>query len=428
MASLLATPLEQSEIDELLALFPDFTGAVPDEARYWKKSDLELFIASNGQLKPKDAQPKMASCPFLSRARQRLAEMKVGEASAEYLSWCRHFKEHKPVNVLPGVAGCTPVQTVAKAPAVPKVPVVVSAKDWCGQTWNMDFWKALGHNMWWTCRSRSPSFEHDRRSADCVDVEGSPPEYIEYMQLLHSMDPDCLEANALAFPRLVMDGWCPFISKEGSCLLEKHWRELSPPGVRDMSPKWIKLFTTVFNMDFMDFFARFYKLALGAPGSISRLHRSNNGAHTWHRQIQGRRLFFLFPPQETSNLAEEEGGPVDHLEGYAASVSSVDIFYPSSKRHTAFVKASAQSVILHPGESLIIPASWWHYAVHLEPSVTLHHPFWGLQNRASFSEELREAFIASKMPAELREVAARNISQIHERIMEDDDDDSDFEV
>ena len=306
MDNLLATPLEKSEIDELLSLFPDFTGTVPEEARFWKKSDLELFIGSNGQLKPKESAAKAQSCPLLSRARQRLAELRIGEASAEYVSWARH-RQRKPVHQLPGLeTPCAPVQSSSQAPAVPRVPVVVSARDWCGKHWDMDFWKALGQNMWWTCRSRSPAFEHDRKAADSVDVQGSPPEFIEYARLLHSVDPDCLEENALAFPRLVMDGWCPFISKEAGALLEKHWRDLTPPGVKDMSPKWIKLFTTVFNMDFMDFFARFYKLALGAPGSISRLHRSNNGAHVWHRQIQGRRLFFLFPPDTA--LAEDRGG------------------------------------------------------------------------------------------------------------------------
>ena len=306
MDSLLANPLEKAEIDELLALFPDFKGAVPEEARFWKKSDLELYIASNGQLKPKESQAaKAQSCALLSRARQRLAELKIGEASAEYLSWSRHL-QRKPIHQLPGLESpCAPVQTSSQAPAVPKVPVVIPARDWCGSAWNMDFWKSLGQSMWWTCRSRSPAFANDRKAADCVDVEASPPEYIEYARMLQSMDPDCLEDNALAFPRVVMDGWCPFISTQGCALLEKHWREMSPAGVKDMSPKWIKLFTTVFNMDFMDFFNRFYKLALGAPGSISRLHRSNNGAHVWHRQIQGRRLFFLFPPQDTANLAED---------------------------------------------------------------------------------------------------------------------------
>ena len=47
------------------------------------------------------------------------------------------------------------------------------------------------------------------------------------------------------------------------------------------------------------------RLSLGAPGCISRLHVTNNGAHTWYTQIEGRRLFFLFAPQETSNLAED---------------------------------------------------------------------------------------------------------------------------
>eukprot|EP00434_Breviolum_minutum_P012711 symbB.v1.2.011203.t1/scaffold718.1/size169569/9 len=433
------TPLKCHEV----SLFPDFTGQLPDEARFWKKSDLELFLGSNGQLRPKEVSKGAQSCPLLSRARQKLAELKISEASPEYVSWCRHLagrgggysqsKDPTRDAVISAASlttvACSPVESKRTAPAVPKVPVVVPCpKEWCGSNWTMDFWKAQSQNLWWTCRTRSPAHEHDRRASDMVDVEGSPADYVDYAKLLQEKDPGCLEENAVAYPRLVMDGWCPFINAQGRRLLEKHWRELTPPGVKDLSFKWIKMFTTVFNLDFFDYFARFYRLSLGAPGCISRLHVTNNGAHTWYTQIEGRRLFFLFAPQETSNLAEEEGGPVDHLEGYAASVSSVDIFFPHPKRHAAFAQAKAQVVILQPGESLIVPSGWWHYAVHLDASVTLHHPFWALQNRARMSEELREAFIASKMPVELQEMAARNISQLHERIMEDDDDDSEAEV
>lgn len=42
-----------------------------------------------------------------------------------------------------------------------------------------------------------------------------------------------------------MDGWCPFVNAQGRKLLEKHWRELTPRGVKDLSFKWIKMFTTV---------------------------------------------------------------------------------------------------------------------------------------------------------------------------------------
>ncbi|CAJ1341483.1 unnamed protein product [Effrenium voratum] len=426
MAELLAAPLEKSEIEELKALFPDFQGEVPEEAAYWKKSDLELFIASNGQLRPKGEAPKAASA-FLSRARQALAERKIGEASQEYLSWCRHLRAGSSYQ--PAVASCKPVASAPSCPAVPRNPLVVPCpKTWCGQPWTLDFWRLHGSQMWWTCRSKSPAFERDRKGQDTADVEGSPSEYVDYARLLQQMDPQCSEENALAYPRLMMDGWCPFISTEGLRLLERHWKELAPPGVRDLSAKWIRMFTKIFNLEFLDFFARFFKVSLGAPGCISRLHVTNNGGHTWYTQLEGRRLFVLFSPAEAAKLAQEEGGAVDHVEGYAAAVSPVDIFFPNPKRHAALATANAQTTVLEPGQSLIVPAGWWHYAVHLEASATLHHAFWGLQTRGSFSEELREAFIASKMPADLREMADRNISELHGRIMDDDDDDSDLDV
>lgn len=65
----------------------------------------------------------------------------------------------------------------------------------------MDFWKAQSQNLWWTCRTRSPAHEHDRRASDMVDVEGSPADYVDYAKLLQEKDPGCLEENAVAYPR-----------------------------------------------------------------------------------------------------------------------------------------------------------------------------------------------------------------------------------
>ena len=76
----LAAPMEASDIAELVSYFPDFKGSLPPEACYWKRSDLELYLGSNGQLRPKE---RTGSCAFLSRARQRLAELKVSEATNE---------------------------------------------------------------------------------------------------------------------------------------------------------------------------------------------------------------------------------------------------------------------------------------------------------------------------------------------------------
>lgn len=55
-----------------------------------------------------------------------------------------------------------------------------------------------------------------------------------------------------------MDGWCPFINAQGRRLLEKHWRELTPPGVKDLSFKWIKMFTTATWPTFEYFTIRFF--------------------------------------------------------------------------------------------------------------------------------------------------------------------------
>jgi len=70
--SLLGAPLEQDEIDSIRSKFPDFAGEVPDEAKFWSESDLELFFNSNGQLRPREtSKMSMPSCALLTRLRQR---------------------------------------------------------------------------------------------------------------------------------------------------------------------------------------------------------------------------------------------------------------------------------------------------------------------------------------------------------------------
>lgn len=69
----------------------------------------------------------------------------------------------------------------------------------------MDFWKAQSQDLWWKCRTRSPAHEYDRRASDIVDVEGSPGEYADYAKLLQEKDPTCLEENAVAYPRLLLE-------------------------------------------------------------------------------------------------------------------------------------------------------------------------------------------------------------------------------
>mmetsp|Transcript_129457 Transcript_129457/g.360595 ORF Transcript_129457/g.360595 Transcript_129457/m.360595 type:complete len:430 (+) Transcript_129457:65-1354(+) len=424
--SLFAAPLEESEIAEIQAKFPDFDGEPPDEAKYWSRSDLELFFGSNGQLKPREtAKAGAPASALLSRLRQRLAEDGVDEAPAEYRSFCRHLRERaEAVHRLPGTAECTEVPRVDKAPALLKAPLLTrSPKDWAGRQFGLDFWRREYSGEWWKFRARAPSFENDKKGADKLAMQGTVAEYVDYVRVLQKMDPSCLEENAVAYPRVSCDSWCPFVGAARS-RFETCWRGLRPAGVKDLSVRWMKLFAATFNMDWLEFSARYFKVTLAAPGSISRLHKENHAAHVWFTQIEGKRLFFSFSPKDAQCLYEESGAQGDEgPEGYAACASPVDIFFPSQKRHPRFSTVKAQAAVLEPGDTLVLPTGWWYCSVALTPSVTMHHPFWNLENRTHLVPELKEAFDEKQMPPELKELSSRHFAALHEHILDDEDSD-----
>lgn len=302
--NLLGADLEQVEIDDIAAKFPKFEGEIPSQAKFWSKNDLEQFLSSDGAVRPPETMRSL-SCPLLTRVRQALAENKISEAPADYRALCCHLRERDPAHLLPSVAECLAVPRAERAPPVLKVPVVVpSGLDWPGRDWGLDFWKREYPNEWWKFRARSPLFSRDTASADLFQVEGSASEYIDYMRIVQDMDPKCQEDNSLAFPRLAADSWCPFPGG-ARALLERSWQKLSPVGTRDHTARWIKSFAAVFNLNWLEFLARFYKVTLGAPGCTARLHVVTRNAHCWYAQIEGRRLFFLFSPKESHNLYEE---------------------------------------------------------------------------------------------------------------------------
>merc|ERR1711963_1137795 len=109
------------------------------------------------------------------------------------------------------------------------------------------------------------------------------------------------------------------------------------------------------------------------------------------------------------------------MEGYTSTTSPVDILFPSMKRHPNFNNVKAQVAVLKAGEALVLPSGWWRYAVALEPSVTLHHPFWNLENRQHMTGEIRDTFDWDTMLPEEAEGYMAELKIIQEEIMEDSD-------
>mmetsp|Transcript_47101 Transcript_47101/g.108863 ORF Transcript_47101/g.108863 Transcript_47101/m.108863 type:complete len:439 (+) Transcript_47101:88-1404(+) len=421
--------LEQNEIDDLRQQFPRFCGEVPKEARFWTRTDLEEFFRSEGRKRPDEVcSSAIQSCPLLSRLRLQLAESKVKKAIPEYASYCKHLRQQSHFCQLPAAGSSSVVQRVREAPAQLTEPVtIVPRRDRVvkAEEWTLEFWRLNCNDVRWKCQSRPPAFEHD--AADAFMLEATIGEYVEYMEVISNMDGECSEDKSLAYPRVHIDGWCPFATFAFE-LFEGAWKELNPPGVRDLTPRWCEMYAATLDLgDWKQFLAQFYRIDIGVVGSFTRLHCEKHGAHQWFTQIGGQRLFFLFPPQDATKLYEEKGGYVEIVEemfmDYTTMTSPVDPFSPSQKKHPRFSLTTVKAALLGEGKTLVVPAGWWWCSVVTEPSVTLRHIFWDMDNRSRIVEEWWAPI--ERRSGDEREQLRPLFTELREELLQDDGTSSD---
>ena len=116
------------------------------------------------------------------------------------------------------------------------------------------------------------------------------------------------------------------------------------------------------------------KVFVGPAGTVTRLHQDAGDAHAWLGQVQGRKLFVCYPPDDASHLYP--------IQGETETVqSAVDPLIPqsiSSSVDRALYWAHARPVVfvLEPGEVVLVPRGWWHYAAALDLSVTVMRNFY----------------------------------------------------
>lgn len=87
----------------------------------------------------------------------------------------------------------------------------------------------------------------------------------------------------------------------------------------------------------------------------------------------GRRRVVLFPPEQPANLYV---GPLD-MTMAGQPTSMVDLEQPDLARFPRFAsaQASAQVVLLEPGDAIYIPAMWWH-EIRAEGALNLLVNYW----------------------------------------------------
>jgi hypothetical protein len=113
----------------------------------------------------------------------------------------------------------------------------------------------------------------------------------------------------------------------------------------------------------------YWAVYLGPAGSLSPLHRDYWKTHAYLAQIQGKKKAILFSPDDSEFLY---GGQVDPEQ-------------PDLERFPLFDRVTAYECVIEPGETLLMPADWWHWVKGLEKSITVSHNFF---NSVNFAEHM----------------------------------------
>nr|XP_057937951.1 HSPB1-associated protein 1 homolog [Doryrhamphus excisus]XP_057937952.1 HSPB1-associated protein 1 homolog [Doryrhamphus excisus] len=102
-------------------------------------------------------------------------------------------------------------------------------------------------------------------------------------------------------------------------------------------------------------------LWVGSEGANTPCHLDSYGCNLV-LQVQGRKRWHLFPPEDTSKLYPTR---IPYEE--SSVFSRVDVLHPDLKRFPAFRSARAHTVTLQPGQVLYVPRHWWHYVESVDP-------------------------------------------------------------
>ncbi len=119
----------------------------------------------------------------------------------------------------------------------------------------------------------------------------------------------------------------------------------------------------------------FIELYIGGTGArFPVLHYDGLHTHAFLMQIQGVKEYIGFAPDQTPYMYVRAGPEQPNVSQTAEqpNISEInDIENWDTSRFALFRNAKGVRFTLHPGETLFMPAGWWHTARILSPSITI---------------------------------------------------------
>jgi len=162
-------------------------------------------------------------------------------------------------------------------------------------------------------------------------------------------------------------------------LLEEWLPELMPdvsPLPSCTEPNWLesRLFPRKQTLTSIEIF-------IGGEGSeFPFLHYDNLHVHAFLSQIYGSKLFVVYPPDQTPYMYPRDG--VHRNKSNVGDVENADLL-----KFPLFAKATPTRFVLKPGETLFVPAGWWHTTRMLGPSITMSANTANQSNWRQFSHD-----------------------------------------
>lgn len=122
----------------------------------------------------------------------------------------------------------------------------------------------------------------------------------------------------------------------------------------------------------------------GAGAHFPFLHYDHWHLNTWLMQLYGVKEYVAFAPDQTPFMY-----PIGGAKENVSSVSSVEA--PDLAKFPLFAHARGLRFKLRPGETLFMPAGWWHTVKILSPSITVSVSGASSGNWKAFSRDLMRA-------------------------------------